>query len=159
MEQNVDGKQFIEMLENYRDYIDKYFLMDKDDLVNLFEKCESFEDVVDEATEVDNFCRIDWKYKKIERLIDIFRERSYERGDTAATTPDEFVEELQAAQFDLWKIMRSDEIGQIMKKKPSGSWSEIMGLCDICNGSGEGLTDGSICFKCKGKGVPNIEEI
>lgn len=155
----MDGKQFIEMLENYRDYIDKYFTLDKEDLVKILDKCATMEDFVVEATEVDNFCKIDWKYKKIEQLIDIFRERSYERGDTAATTPDEFVEELQAAQFDLWKIMRSDEIAQIMKKKPCGTWSEIMGLCDFCNGSGEGLTDGSICFKCKGKGVPHKEEI
>jgi len=26
-------------------------------------------------------------------------------------------------------------------------------LCEYCSGSGEGMTDGSRCYHCKGKGV------
>jgi hypothetical protein len=26
------------------------------------------------------------------------------------------------------------------------------GICPVCNGSGEGLHDGTICWQCKGKG-------
>ena len=26
------------------------------------------------------------------------------------------------------------------------------GVCEICNGSGEGMTDGSVCYSCGGTG-------
>lgn len=32
------------------------------------------------------------------------------------------------------------------------------GFCTACNGSGEGMYDGSRCFKCKGRGVEPIEQ-
>jgi len=31
-------------------------------------------------------------------------------------------------------------------------------LCEVCNGSGEGQMDGTICYACKGTGVEGTEE-
>jgi len=33
----------------------------------------------------------------------------------------------------------------------------IEGSCGVCNGSGEGMYDGSTCWSCKGSGVETIE--
>lgn len=30
-------------------------------------------------------------------------------------------------------------------------------ICSACSGSGEGMYDGSVCYKCKGTGVEPIE--
>ena len=35
-------------------------------------------------------------------------------------------------------------------KKPSGS--EEWEVCFMCDGSGEGMRDGTICYKCRGAG-------
>jgi RecJ-like exonuclease len=42
-----------------------------------------------------------------------------------------------------------------MEKTESG---EIVKLCGACNGSGEGMRDGTICRECKGKGVVKDSE-
>ena len=36
--------------------------------------------------------------------------------------------------------------------------SEEPNYCSVCNGSGEGMYDGTTCMYCKGKGILKIKE-
>jgi DnaJ-class molecular chaperone len=44
---------------------------------------------------------------------------------------------------ELQSIIDSDELNEQEEEK----------LCGACNGSGEGMYDGTVCSTCKGKGV------
>lgn len=37
------------------------------------------------------------------------------------------------------------------------SWPDGESICDQCSGSGEGMTDGSRCLKCRGHGVLSVK--
>lgn len=52
-----------------------------------------------------------------------------------------------------WVRLCIESAMQTARESMKKEYQEVTKLCGFCNGSGEGMSDSTVCWECKGKGI------